>query len=200
MTPPNLPKPGRNRVVSTAGSPTSRTPTSIDLIELDGRAVGDKQAVYLEACRALRHAVFVEEQNVPEALEWDELDAQSRHFLAIDSGVRIRSATATLALGTARMRIVDEQAKAERVAVRRDVRALGIGRFLMLAIEAHARRLGLSTVVLHAQVSAIPFYERLGYRAQGEVFLSAGIDHREMTRRLGPTKDGGAPQSGSTTR
>mgnify|MGYP000479080999 CR=1 FL=1 len=190
----------RPRAKTAAGAPTSRAPVSIDLVEVDGLAVGERHALYLEACRALRRAVFIEEQQVPEALEWDGLDGDARHFLAIDSSARIQSAPGALALGAARMRVVEGHAKAERVAVRQDVRTLGIGRFLMLAIEAHARRLGLAVVVLHAQVAAIPFYERLGYRAHGDVFLSAGIDHREMTRILGTAKDRGSPQPGSTTR
>lgn len=160
--------------------PTSTEPTSIRWTEFDGIAGSDPPAPDLAACRALRRAVFIDEQGVPEALEWDGLDAVARHFLAFESA----PASQPVPLGTARMRIVDGLAKAERVAVRRDARRRGIGRLLMRAIEAHARLRGLPAIVLHAQVTAIPFYERLGYRAHGEVFLDAGIDHREMTRSL----------------
>ena len=36
------------------------------------------------ALRAVREAVFITEQHVPEELEWDEFDADSIHFLAQD--------------------------------------------------------------------------------------------------------------------
>jgi predicted GNAT family N-acyltransferase len=116
---------------------------------------------------------------VPEDLEWDGLDGEAHHFLAVSL-----AASPVADLGTARLRIVEGRAKAERVAVHHLARRLGVGRRLMLALEDTARRLGLTCVILHAQVTAIPFYERLGYVAHGDVFLDAGIDHREMTKRL----------------
>jgi predicted GNAT family N-acyltransferase len=36
--------------------------------------------------------------------------------------------------------------------------------------------------LLHAQTSVVPFYERLGYTAEGPVFDEAGIPHRKMSR------------------
>ena len=54
----------------------------------------------------------------------------------------------------------------------------------MGALEAEARRLGAPRVVLSSQVSAIPFYERLGYVASGPVYDDAGIPHREMVLKL----------------
>lgn len=162
-------------------SPTSMEPTSIRWTEFDGISGSDDSPTPdLAACRALRRAVFIDEQGVPEALEWDGLDAVARHFLAFECA----PAAQPVALGTARTRVVDGLAKAERVAVRRDARRRGVGRLLMRAIESHARHRGLPAIVLHAQVTAIPFYERLGYRAHGEVFLDAGIDHREMIKLL----------------
>lgn len=165
-------------------------PGSIRLIEFDGGDASSRSTRDLETCRAIRRSVFIDEQGVPEALEWDGLDPQARHFLAlgpaVGHGVTSRRAApaAPIPLGTARMRIVGGHAKAERVAVQRAARQLGVGRLLMLALEAHARREGLPAVLLHAQLTAIPFYERLGYRAHGVIFPSAGIDHREMTKLL----------------
>jgi predicted GNAT family N-acyltransferase len=54
----------------------------------------------------------------------------------------------------------------------------------MGALEAAARERGLAEVILHAQVPVIPFYERLGYAAEGEVFFEAEIPHRVMRRTL----------------
>jgi len=164
-------------------------PDSIAVVAFEGRSTNPPDARALADCRAIRRAVFIDEQEVPESLEWDGLDAEAHHFLA--RAVPAREAPTRgpadpigRAIGTARMRIVDGHAKAERVAVLASARRLGVGRELMLALEVHARAQRLPSVVLHAQVRAIPFYERLGYRAHGPVFLDAGIDHRAMTKAL----------------
>ena len=57
---------------------------------------------------------------------------------------------------------------------------------MMRALEEAAREAGFREVVLAAQVSAIPFYERLGYEAYGEPFLDARIEHRFMRLPLEP--------------
>ena len=55
----------------------------------------------------------------------------------------------------------------------------------MQAAVAHFRsQPGVAQVTLGAQVTALGFYERLGFVAQGPVFEDAGIDHREMILRL----------------
>lgn len=185
-------QPGPGSPLEDAGAPISNPALGpIRLIAFAGGDVSSGHAGDFAACLALRRTVFIDEQGVPESLEWDGLDPDAHHFLALRPGVASDPAIAdthaahATPLGTARMRIVDGRAKAERVVVVREARKLGIGRLLMLALEDHARRLGLTSAVLHAQLTAIPFYERLGYRAHGEVFPSAGIDHRKMTKSLG---------------
>lgn len=173
------------------GSSSIPPASSIRLIGFAGNDDAPDHDWALAVCRAIRRRVFIDEQGVPDALEWDGLDAEAHHFLALgpvaapDANPRHALPAPTTPLGTARMRIVDGHAKAERVAVVPAARQHGVGRLLMLALEAHAHHQGLPDVRLHAQVTAIPFYERLGYRAHGEIFLSAGIDHREMTKSLG---------------
>jgi predicted GNAT family N-acyltransferase len=39
---------------------------------------------------------------------------------------------------------------------------------------------GITKLELHAQLSAIPFYEQFGFLAQGDVYDEAGIAHRDM--------------------
>ena len=129
----------------------------------------------LSICLALRRAVFIEEQGVAAALDVDGLDEGCTQFLAWVSGVPI---------GTARLRIVDGEAKAERVAVLDDFRGHGVGRVLMNVLEVGARAQGLHTVFVHAQQAAVPFYERLGYLASGEQFLEAGIAHVAMRKNV----------------
>ena len=130
----------------------------------------------LAACRELRRRVFVVEQCVDEADEWDGLDDACRHFLCLVDGEPV---------GTARLRLLpDGVAKAQRVAVLRAKRRRGVGRALMTALEDAARAAGCGEVSLGAQLQALPFYQRLGYTAQGPVFDDAGIPHRYMSREL----------------
>ena len=129
----------------------------------------------LSICLALRRAVFVDEQGVDPAIDADGLDDGATQFLAWASGMPI---------GTARLRIVDGDAKAERLAVLDDFRGHGVGRALMDAVERNVRAQGLTSVFLHAQQAVVPFYERLGYAAAGATFDEAGIPHRRMTKRL----------------
>ncbi|MCZ6463919.1 MAG: GNAT family N-acetyltransferase [Proteobacteria bacterium] len=133
----------------------------------------------LLTCWAIRRQVFVEGQGVPEAIDRDGLDGACTHFLAHWNQRPV---------GTARLRPLPGEAKAERVAVVEAVRGLGVGRLLMEALETHAARTGFPRLVLHAQESAIDFYTRLGYEAEGERFLEADILHLAMAKRLHPRR------------
>ena len=122
-----------------------------------------------EALRSVRVPVFVDEQHVDPNEEFDSIDLQCLHILALDATGR--------AVGTGR---IDAHGKIGRMAVLKEWRAHGVGReILRFAIEV-ARHRKLSRVYLHAQVSALGFYERSGFRACGVVFEEAGIDHRSM--------------------
>jgi predicted GNAT family N-acyltransferase len=72
-------------------------------------------------------------------------------------------------------------AQVGRMAVLPDWRGRGIGTALLRAVLQCAREKGLAVVTLHAQTHAVPFYARQGFRAEGAVFMEAGIPHRRMT-------------------
>jgi len=125
-----------------------------------------------EALRSVRFAVFVEEQGVDPALELDAWDETSFHVLA-ECGGRV--------VGTGRLL---PDGHVGRLAVEHAWRGRGVGRALMEALLAAAGERDLPNVILHSQVSAIPFYEKLGFEAEGAEFVEAGIPHRLMTREL----------------
>jgi len=127
------------------------------------------------ACAAIRRKVFVEEQNVPEDLELDELDAIAVHLLATRDGRPV---------GTARLLIDGETAKIGRVALLREERGTGTGAALMRAALDELRARGVTTAKLGAQTYAIGFYEKLGFTAYGPEYDDAGIPHRDMSRTL----------------
>ncbi len=126
----------------------------------------------IAACRALRRAVFIEEQGVSEADEVDDLDDVAVHLLATRDGQPV---------GTARLLVHGDTVKVGRVCVLAEARGLGLGAALMQAAAEVARGLpGVTQAKLGAQVHALGFYERLGYVAYGPEFLDAGIAHRDM--------------------
>ncbi len=130
-----------------------------------------------EAATAIRRQVFVEEQHIPADLEWDSADAACLHALARNHfGVPL--ATGRL------LEHVPGVAKIGRMAVSRAMRGTRIGRQVLDALMAEARRQGYREVLLHAQLSAENFYLRAGFQRRGEPFEEAGIGHVEMVRAL----------------
>jgi predicted GNAT family N-acyltransferase len=128
---------------------------------------------------AVRRAVFVDEQDVPEAIEIDDHEDEATHLLARDTA-------RDEPVGTARLRLVDgDTGKAERVAVLRPYRGSGIGRRLMDRLESAALDRGCSRVVLNAQTHVEGFYLDLGYdRTSDEIFYEADIPHVAMEKLL----------------
>ncbi len=121
----------------------------------------------------IRLAVFVDEQKVPLDMEWDEWDARSLHALArLPDGA---------AVGTGRLL---PDGHIGRMAVLAPWRGQGVGAAMLAALMAEARARGLPRVVLHAQISALGFYEKAGFVPEGDPFEEAGIIHRVMSRVL----------------
>jgi predicted GNAT family N-acyltransferase len=70
------------------------------------------------------------------------------------------------------------------MAVAKPLRGGNLGRQVVEALMSLAQQRGDRQVILHAQCSAEGFYKRLGFKAHGDVFQDAGIDHIEMTQNL----------------
>lgn len=161
------------------------------LTESPQATVIQSDEVFHEAL-ALRYEVFCDEQGVPRELEHDEEDALAVHVVVRDASGAV-CATGRLLRMRADGSLHDPRAEGEfsdvarigRMAVRRDVRGHGIGRIVLLALEAEGRRHGLRSSVLHAQLRAAAFYEACGYTRRGGEFDEAGIVHVEMWKPLG---------------
>ena len=119
--------------------------------------------------RRIRETVFIREQNVPPEEEWDDMDAQSQHFLA-----RLGKRDA---VGTGRLQ---PDGKITRMAVLSEARGCGVGAALLEALLVAAVHQGKAVPWLHAQSDAVEFYERYGFAVAGEPFQEAGIEHRLM--------------------
>lgn len=123
-----------------------------------------------EKARDIRQVVFVEEQKVDEREEFDEFEDLSKHFLIFDG---------EKAVGTARWRHIADKIKLERFAVLKEYRGKKYGDQVLEAVLAEVSPLQ-KTIYLHAQLKAIPFYERRGFEKVGEMFSECDIDHYKM--------------------
>lgn len=123
----------------------------------------------------VRRRVFIEEQGIPVALEWDMLDRNSRHIVAVTEHDG--------PIGTVRL---TPHAHVGRMAVLPAWRRRGIGTRLLQAALEEATAAGLDAVALAAQLPVIPFYEKLCFEPYGKVFQDVGISHRMMRRTLEP--------------
>jgi len=120
---------------------------------------------------AVREAVFIAEQKVPVALEWDGLDEAAQHLLAL---------TVTgEAIGCARLL---GDGSIGRMAVLKPWRGAGVGAALLKAAIAYYQQQAQPVITLSAQVQAIAFYERFGFKVCSEAYMDAGILHKDMQR------------------
>jgi predicted GNAT family N-acyltransferase len=118
---------------------------------------------------AIRKAVFVIEQSVPDEMEWDEFDLHSVHAVAFnEKGV---------AIGTGRLL---PDGRIGRMSVLASARGLGVGGLLLEALMQASRQRGDQRNMLSAQVQAEGFYGRYGFVRCGAEFVEAGIAHIEM--------------------
>ena len=135
----------------------------------------------------VRRAVFIEEQGIPEADEWDDSDPLCWHLLVLGANRDV--------VGTGRL---DPAGKIGRVAVLPQYRGTGAGAAIVSRLVDLAAAQGLTQVYLNAQASALGFYERLGFRAEGPEFDEVGIPHRRMRRRIGNEDEQQAGRDGNT--
>jgi predicted GNAT family N-acyltransferase len=117
----------------------------------------------------IRREVFIIEQQLAESDEWDGEDSSCVHVIA-----RLNRDP----VGTGRL---NPAGKIGRIAVITGLRGRGIGTLILRRLLDEARRLGIREPFLHAQVQAVPFYEKLGFASEGDEFDEAGIPHVRMS-------------------
>lgn len=137
--------------------------------------INSTDSAYHQISREIRHKVFVEEQLVPEELEYDEFEKESHHYLVL---IDNRGAA------TCRWRKTDRGIKLERFAVLAEYRGKGLGALMVrhLLNEVLPFR---QPVYLHAQEKVVDFYAKFGFIAEGERFEEAGIMHFLMEHQHG---------------
>lgn len=60
----------------------------------------------------------------------------------------------------------------------------GLGTKLMNNAFDYFMKNGVKSIVLNSQMTAVRFYEKLGFKAVGDKFIEAGIPHIKMERAL----------------
>lgn len=125
---------------------------------------------------SIRKEVFVKEQQVPLDIEVESED-RCCHFVLYDD---TKKAVATCRL----LEKSNEQIKLQRMAVLKEARKFGYGLKLVLETENYAKEEQYKEIVLGAQIKALGFYEKLGYKPFGKQFLEAGILHCMMSKQL----------------
>ena len=126
-----------------------------------------------EIAGPLRWSIFVGEQNVPEGIELDDLDASCMHALAYTPDDKF--------VGTGRLL---PDGRIGRMAVAKEWRRQGVGAALLEALIAEAKKRGHAQVSVSAQLQAAEFYRGFGFEAEGKVYQEAGILHQKMHKKV----------------
>lgn len=137
------------------------------------RMAADPQEV--EQALELRREVFIDEQGVPEEEEYDGLDGECIHVVAVDED-RV--------IGCCRLLPDGELIKLGRMVVAADRRREGVAAALLAESDAQARALGAERIRLAAQVYVTSLYENDGFEVTSGPFDDAGIEHVWMEKRL----------------
>jgi len=132
--------------------------------------------VELQEAFEVRRQVFVREQGISEDLVFDGHDREAQHIVVKD-GERV--------IGSARVQfLTDNQAKLERMAILERYRRKGIGKEMLLFLDAVWKDKQVQQVIIHAQLEVVPFYKLCGFDELGLPFQEAGIKHIEMRKQV----------------
>jgi predicted GNAT family N-acyltransferase len=78
----------------------------------------------------------------------------------------------------------NETVRLRQMAVKQNQQGKGIGQTMIVFAETIARDKGYKKLMMHARDTAVGFYEKQGYRVNGERFYEVTIPHLEMEKRL----------------
>ena len=121
----------------------------------------------------IRIEVFVKEQKCLPSEEFDDLDAQARHFLLLIDEQSV---------ATGRFRKTEKGIKIERIATLENFRGQGFASMIIRHIiqEAKIQYPDNHYFYLHSQQTVMPLYTALGFSSYGETFIEADIVHQAM--------------------
>lgn len=78
----------------------------------------------------------------------------------------------------------DKEIRMMQVAVDEKYQREGVGHKLVEYAEKKAKSAGFSKLIMHAMLSVVNFYEKLGFKAEGDVFEEGGITFVKMVKKI----------------
>ncbi len=125
----------------------------------------------------VRMQVFVLERGIAIQDEFDDNDVPGVTYAVIFDGKE--------PVATGRfLREGDDAGRLTRIATRADYRGKHLGTQIIRALERHAQNQRIHDLQIHAEVTAMSFYEGLGYHAISEEYLEDGVPCRVMERKM----------------
>jgi predicted GNAT family N-acyltransferase len=120
----------------------------------------------------VRDEVFVEEQNCPRDKEYDGFDPQALHLI-----IYVEEEPAV----TGRIWYEDDCFRIGRLGVRKQYRGQKLGDLALRLLLFKTFSMGANKVEIHTQSYLAKFYEKFGFKAQGEQFIESDIPHIAMS-------------------
>ncbi|MDY4760756.1 GNAT family N-acetyltransferase [Streptococcus thoraltensis] len=125
----------------------------------------------------IRFCVFVIERNIKMEEEFDENDEQGTVYAVLYDGKK--------PISTGRfLPETQKKARLTRIATLKDYRGKGYGTKIITALENYAKENGYQQLVIHAELTAKLFYQRLGYKAFGDSYIEDGEACQSLEKRL----------------
>ena len=126
----------------------------------------------------LRYKILLQPLGLKFLDSYREEEASFLHLGCIDSS------TDELIGGLILVPLDDEEIRIMQVAVDVVHQGEGIGRKLIEHSEKIAKEIGYSKIVMHAMLSVVGFYEKLGFKQDSELFEEKGISFVRMIKKL----------------
>lgn len=126
----------------------------------------------------IRMRVFVLEQEIPMEDEFDDNDGENTVYVVIYDGNK--------PVATGRYLLIDDGTtlRPTRIATLPEYRGQQLGTQIINALEDYAKTQGIKKSVIHADLRAVPFYQKLGYEIFSEVYQEDGVDCQNLKRDL----------------
>lgn len=125
--------------------------------------------------KMIRKVVFEDEQGFRD--EFDGIDDS-------DTVVHMLLCKDDEPIATCRFFKVNDEYKIGRIAVVKEYRGQGIGKMIVRCAEEKVYELGGRELSLSSQVRVQGFYEKLGYVAEGEIYMDQMCPHIKMKKKL----------------
>lgn len=122
----------------------------------------------------IRTEVFVNEQGFKD--EFDDVDSMAFHAVIFVKG---KAAATGRLFGNP-----SESMHIGRIAVMKEYRGMSLGSAVIAILERKAIALGCTKTELSSQVRVKSFYEKLGYKCEGEEYPDQFCPHIKMTKNL----------------